>query len=218
MPRLAGCSQSLVSHTKPPKLPGTNQLANSQIRQVGMRKPAKLVAKASDQTKRHPVSIDMQPESKSATTSTSILETNNDEELIPIMMAGESGSCTDLTEMHDRHCNCPACSDPCSRGLLGFQPFDTWCSQWQCSWHLMMARWQTEKSQINHNLNEKSRRIHQHLHQNKLSEWAAKKREQANAPPWPRFHPLPTRNVFYPEDLSETPKPTEQYGQFGVAK
>jgi hypothetical protein len=48
----------------------------------------------------------------------------------------------------------------------------------------------------------------------KPGEWIAKKKAEANAPPWPRFHPLPVREVFSPEEDAAAPAP-EAYGQFG---
>jgi hypothetical protein len=36
-------------------------------------------------------------------------------------------------------------------------------------------------------------------HQSPLAIWAARQREKKTAPPFPRFHPLPTHAVFYPE-------------------
>jgi len=51
--------------------------------------------------------------------------------------------------------------------------------------------------------------------------------EAKNAPPWPTFHPIPTRPVFFPDDSqvmdneSEMPNstsPTANYGQFVPAK
>jgi hypothetical protein len=36
-------------------------------------------------------------------------------------------------------------------------------------------------------------------HQSHWAIWAAKQREKKTEPPFPRFHPLPTHSVFYPE-------------------
>jgi len=44
--------------------------------------------------------------------------------------------------------------------------------------------------------------------------WFHKKREEANAPPWPRFHPVPTKPVFEPEEIAEQAAP-QVYGRFG---
>lgn len=48
-------------------------------------------------------------------------------------------------------------------------------------------------------------------------EWFEKKRAEANAPPWPRFHPVPTRPVFAPTEGSNPEEP-ECYGRFGKAE
>ena len=48
----------------------------------------------------------------------------------------------------------------------------------------------------------------------KMSDWIRRKKEEANPPPWPRFHPVPTRPVFEPTDETE-PMDPEMYGQFG---
>ena len=47
-----------------------------------------------------------------------------------------------------------------------------------------------------------------------LHDWIQAKREEANAPPWPRFHPIPTQNVFAPQP-SDQPDTPEVYGRFG---
>jgi hypothetical protein len=44
--------------------------------------------------------------------------------------------------------------------------------------------------------------------------WIQEKKDEANAPPWPRFHPLPTRPVFAPESEAESTTPNA-YGRFG---
>ena len=44
--------------------------------------------------------------------------------------------------------------------------------------------------------------------------WIHTKRKEANAPPWPRFHPVPTRPVFEPEEKGSSTTP-EIYGRFG---
>jgi hypothetical protein len=47
--------------------------------------------------------------------------------------------------------------------------------------------------------------------------WIQAKKDEANAPPWPRFHPVPTKNVFEPQEierLDATGGP-EVYGRFG---
>lgn len=44
--------------------------------------------------------------------------------------------------------------------------------------------------------------------------WIHTKREETNAPPWPRFHPVPTRPVFEPEVKGSSMTP-EIYGRFG---
>ena len=43
--------------------------------------------------------------------------------------------------------------------------------------------------------------------------WYHQKKEAANAPPWPRFHPIPTKPVFEPDPMSESSTP-EAYGRF----
>lgn len=47
-------------------------------------------------------------------------------------------------------------------------------------------------------------------------EWVEKKRAEANAPPWPRFHPVPTKPVFAPTE-GYNPTEPECYGRFGKA-
>lgn len=44
--------------------------------------------------------------------------------------------------------------------------------------------------------------------------WVNEKKAAANAPPWPRFHPVPTKPVFEPEQATEAMSP-EVYGRFG---
>ena len=49
---------------------------------------------------------------------------------------------------------------------------------------------------------------------NSVQGWIRAKKEEANAPPWPRFHPVPTKPVFEPEENESSMTP-EVYGQFG---
>ncbi len=44
--------------------------------------------------------------------------------------------------------------------------------------------------------------------------WIHSKKEEANAPPWPRFHPVPTKPVFEPSENDSSTAP-ETYGRFG---
>ena len=44
--------------------------------------------------------------------------------------------------------------------------------------------------------------------------WIRAKKEEASAPPWPRFHPVPTKPVFESEEHESSMTP-EVYGQFG---
>ncbi len=44
--------------------------------------------------------------------------------------------------------------------------------------------------------------------------WIHAKKEEANAPPWPRFHPVPTKPVFEPSENNTSTAP-EVYGRFG---
>ena len=44
--------------------------------------------------------------------------------------------------------------------------------------------------------------------------WVKEKRAAANAPPWPRFHPVPTKPVFESDHAEEATSP-EMYGRFG---
>ena len=44
--------------------------------------------------------------------------------------------------------------------------------------------------------------------------WIHAKKEEAITPPWPRFHPVPTRPVFEPDDKGSSTTP-EIYGRFG---
>ena len=47
-----------------------------------------------------------------------------------------------------------------------------------------------------------------------VQSWICTKKEEANAPPWPRFHPVPTKPVFEPEE-NDTSTAPDVYGQFG---
>ena len=44
--------------------------------------------------------------------------------------------------------------------------------------------------------------------------WIRAKKEEASAPPWPHFHPVPTKPVFASE-ANESLMTPEVYGQFG---
>ena len=44
--------------------------------------------------------------------------------------------------------------------------------------------------------------------------WVNEKKAAANAPPWPRFHPVPTKPVFESDQADEAMSP-EVYGRFG---
>ena len=44
--------------------------------------------------------------------------------------------------------------------------------------------------------------------------WIHTKRAEANPPPWPRFHPMPTKPVFESNDEESSTMP-ETYGRFG---
>lgn len=44
--------------------------------------------------------------------------------------------------------------------------------------------------------------------------WIHKKKEEANPPPWPRFHPVPTHPAFEPQDGMPSDAPGE-FGRFG---
>jgi len=44
--------------------------------------------------------------------------------------------------------------------------------------------------------------------------WVNEKKAEANAPPWPHFHPVPTKPVFEPDQTEEGMSP-EVYGRFG---
>ena len=44
--------------------------------------------------------------------------------------------------------------------------------------------------------------------------WVNEKKAAANAPPWPRFHPVPTKPVFESDQAEEAMSP-EVYGRFG---
>jgi hypothetical protein len=48
-------------------------------------------------------------------------------------------------------------------------------------------------------------------------QWIEKKKAEANAPPWPSFHPVPTRPVFSPQQAEGQPTP-EAYGRFGAGQ
>lgn len=48
----------------------------------------------------------------------------------------------------------------------------------------------------------------------RLHAWIARKKEEANEPPWPKFHPVPTKPIFEPDGDSKPNAPTE-YGTFG---
>ncbi|HUP78838.1 MAG TPA: hypothetical protein VM260_09800, partial [Pirellula sp.] len=47
-----------------------------------------------------------------------------------------------------------------------------------------------------------------------VQSWIRSKQEEASAPPWPRFHPVPTKPVFESEENESSTTP-EVYGQFG---
>lgn len=44
--------------------------------------------------------------------------------------------------------------------------------------------------------------------------WVHKKKEEANPPPWPRFHPVPTHPVFESDEAEYSEMPAI-YGRFG---
>ena len=44
--------------------------------------------------------------------------------------------------------------------------------------------------------------------------WIHAKKEAVIAPPWPHFHPVPTKPVFEPEEKGSSTTP-ESYGRFG---
>ena len=44
--------------------------------------------------------------------------------------------------------------------------------------------------------------------------WIRKKKEESNPPPWPRFHPVPTKPVFESDEIDSSSTP-EIYGRFG---
>lgn len=44
--------------------------------------------------------------------------------------------------------------------------------------------------------------------------WVNEKKAAANAPPWPRFHPVPTKPVFESDQAEEAMSP-DVYGRFG---
>ena len=47
--------------------------------------------------------------------------------------------------------------------------------------------------------------------------WIQSKKDEANAPPWPRFHPVPVRNVFESQATEAPAEPLapDVYGRFG---
>jgi hypothetical protein len=47
-----------------------------------------------------------------------------------------------------------------------------------------------------------------------MNDWLVRKKEEANPAPWPRFHPVPTKPVFEPDDKSPSIEP-DLYGRFG---
>jgi len=49
-----------------------------------------------------------------------------------------------------------------------------------------------------------------------LGSWIQAKKDEANAPPWPRFHPVPAKPAFEPERNADSDTP-EIYGRFGKA-
>jgi hypothetical protein len=44
-----------------------------------------------------------------------------------------------------------------------------------------------------------SEKISECWYNSRFAQWAQKHREQANAPPPPKFHPIPTHPAFFPE-------------------
>jgi hypothetical protein len=47
--------------------------------------------------------------------------------------------------------------------------------------------------------------------------WVDKKKREANPPPWPRFHPIPTQPAFESQQEPNTTVP-ENYGCFGPSE
>lgn len=47
--------------------------------------------------------------------------------------------------------------------------------------------------------------------------WILRKKEDANQPPWPRFHPIPAKPVFEPSEET-LPMDPEIYGRFGISE
>lgn len=45
-----------------------------------------------------------------------------------------------------------------------------------------------------------SARLQDSWQRSPIEQWKAERREKLTAPPFPRFHPLPTNPVFFPED------------------
>jgi len=54
-------------------------------------------------------------------------------------------------------------------------------------------------------------------HRAAMHAWIQRKREDANQPPWPRFHPIPAKPVFEPSEET-LPVDPEIYGRFGLSE
>ncbi len=56
------------------------------------------------------------------------------------------------------------------------------------------------------------------LHDNWISRKIASHNEAKNAPPWPRFHPLPSHPVFYPPAADDMALDPVRFGEFESAQ
>ncbi len=54
-------------------------------------------------------------------------------------------------------------------------------------------------------------------HKAAMHAWIQRKKEDANQPPWPRFHPIPAKPVFEPSEET-LPMDPEIYGRFGISE
>jgi hypothetical protein len=59
-----------------------------------------------------------------------------------------------------------------------------------------------------------SQRSNHEMRKAALIDWFDRKKEEANPAPWPRFHPVPTKPVFEPDEQSPSDEPN-LYGRFG---
>ena len=78
-------------------------------------------------------------------------------------------------------------------------------SDWVCESKQKSSDWIAERR-----FKHESRKASMHA-------WIQRKKEDANQPPWPRFHPLPAKPVFEPSEET-LPMDPDIYGRFGKSE